>query len=101
MHDKGLRTACLGLLPRRDDLVRQGTGMNITAAARSPGGDEQRGDPADPVDFINPVVTVHRQTCDFFTGIATRPPDRPEILIMPANTFGTIVKHHLNRFRMF
>ena len=100
MHDKGLRTGCLGLLPRRDHLVRQGAGMNITTAARPPGGDKQGVDATDPADFINPIVTVHSQTCDFFTGISARPPDRPRILIMWADAFGTIVKNHLNRLRM-
>ena len=101
MHDKGLRTGCLGLLPRRDHLVRQGAGMDITTAARPPGGNEQGVDAADPADLINPIVAVNSQTCDFFTGIAARPPDRPGILIMGADTFGTIVEHYLNRFRMF
>ena len=101
MHDKGLRTGCLGLLPRRDYPVRQGAGMNITATTRPPGGDKQGTDAADPADVINPIVTVHSQTCNFFTGLATRPPDRPQILIMCADTFGTIVKNHLDRSRMF
>ena len=100
MHDKGLRTGCLGLLPHRDHLVRQGACMNITTAARPPGGDKQGLDAADPADFINPIVAVNSQTCDFFTGIAARPRDGTGIFIMWADTFGTIVKHHLNCFRL-
>jgi hypothetical protein len=74
--------------------------MDIATAARPPGGDKQGVDAADPADVINPIVTVHSQTCDFFKGIAARPPDRPGIFIMWADTFGTIEKNHLDRFRM-
>jgi hypothetical protein len=41
MHDKGLGSGCLGLLPRRDHPVRQGAGMDITTASGPPGGDKQ------------------------------------------------------------
>jgi hypothetical protein len=80
VHDKGLLARRLGLLPRRNYLVRQGEGMNIAAATRNPGGDEQWADIADPADFINAVAVIDGQTRDFLTGIAARPADRPGVL---------------------